>query len=214
MSKSIKRLSMGLLAGATVFAWWCGSGGVPAEETAAVRHFANQVWLQRMPENERDQVWHFVALDRGDGHGKIGAFGKASRWRQRAELFRWRLRGRRLGLFFPQQRKKAGIKVKTWNCEGEAPAPFELCLRFGSGDRSHTFYSKKGWKLRSLGEDVLESDTYDGASISAVLAALESAERADEDTHGHAELDGYAEMDGSQALEGLPVLTTPWEWGD
>jgi hypothetical protein len=41
------------------------------------------------------------------------------------------------------------LGVKTWRCEGDAPAPFELCLQL-TNPRGGTvmLYSRDDWKIR------------------------------------------------------------------
>jgi hypothetical protein len=51
-------------------------------------------------------------------------------------------------MFVPQDRAKGKVKVSTWECKGEAPEPFELCMKLtGDNGRSVTLYSRKDWKI-------------------------------------------------------------------
>ncbi|MFT5686069.1 MAG: hypothetical protein ACI8RZ_007024, partial [Myxococcota bacterium] len=46
---------------------------------------------------------------------------------------------------FPQDNKKAEVKVAVSRCE--APEPLNLCLTVGEGRGSATFYSHTDWNL-------------------------------------------------------------------
>ena len=98
-----------------------------------------------MPENQRDMIGHLVLLDMPEG--RVGAAGKSSQWRVMVELFQWGLEGNRLALFFPQDRVKGQVDVRTWSCKGEAPKPFELCLEISNGRRKAVFYSLEEWHI-------------------------------------------------------------------
>ena len=53
-----------------------------AEDTAGVKHFENQVWIERIPEDERDMIQHLVFINSKDG--RFGAVGNLHRlWRTR-----------------------------------------------------------------------------------------------------------------------------------
>ena len=150
MTKSMKRASLLVLAVCTAAVFWTLDDDTDEADAAHAEHLANRIWIERMPENSRDLVWHFVAIDHE--RGKFGAVGRSSNWRHFADVFKWRANGNKLVLNFPQERKRARVPVRTWECKGEAPAPFELCLKVGSGDRGHTFYSRRRWKVRPHGE--------------------------------------------------------------
>ena len=129
---------------ASVFGvWTLGSCLLREHDSASAEHLANQVWLERLPTDDRDMITHFLALDTRDG--RFGLVGRSSTWRHVLEVFKWDRKGDRLMLFFPQERSRAAFKVRTWECKGEAPAPFELCLEFARGERSLTFYSRHEW---------------------------------------------------------------------
>ena len=130
--------------GACAFgAWTLGSCVFGDHETAGAEHLANHVWLERLPTDERDMITHFLAIDSRDG--RFGLVGRSSTWRHVIEVFKWHREDDRLRLFFPQERSRAAFKVRTWECKGEAPAPFELCLELARGDRSVVLYSRHDW---------------------------------------------------------------------
>ncbi len=130
--------------GACAFgAWTLGSCVFGDHETAGAEHLANHVWLERLPTDERDMITHLLAIDSRDG--RFGLVGRSSTWRHVIEVFKWHREADRLTLFFPQERHRAAFKVRTWECKGEAPAPFELCLELTRGDRSVVLYSRHDW---------------------------------------------------------------------
>jgi len=145
MSKSGKTIvTLALVGAAAVGAWKLGAAVFGDDADAAkAKHAVNQVWIERMPSDARDQINHFVLVRHPEG--RIGAVGKSSQWRHFFELFMWGLEGEKLSVFLPQDQRKAQLRVRTWECAGEAPKPFELCLELGNDKRSVTMYSRKDW---------------------------------------------------------------------
>jgi hypothetical protein len=116
------------------------------DQEAGVRNLANQVWLERLPRDQRDTIWATVLLER---HGRrVGVLAHASRWRSASDGFVWRLEKEQLRARFPQDNKSYALRVRTWECAGEAPAPFQLCLEAKRGDQTLRFYSRKDWVVR------------------------------------------------------------------
>jgi hypothetical protein len=115
------------------------------DDTAGTKRLVNQVWIERLPETRRDMIGH-VALIKHQ-KGKIGVAGKSSQWRHFIELFEWKLDGNKLKLHFPQDQRKGQVNVRTWDCSGDAPDPFELCLEVSSGERKRVYYSRKDWVI-------------------------------------------------------------------
>jgi hypothetical protein len=146
MPKTMAKVLGLALAGASMYGLWSlASCGDEDEEVASTQHVVNQVWIERAPEGPRDMIGHLVLLDMPEG--RIGVTGRSSQWRHLIELFQWGLEGHRLSTFFPQDRVKAQVRVRSWRCEGEAPEPFELCLEVSTRSRSATFYSLEEWKI-------------------------------------------------------------------
>ncbi len=112
----------------------------------ATKDLVNRPWLNRMPTDERDTIFHLALLKHPKG--RVGAAGHSSQWRHRIEVMRWRLKEGRLGVRFPQDGAKGELGVKTWKCGGEAPAPFDLCLEISNDDRAMTLYSREDWEIR------------------------------------------------------------------
>jgi hypothetical protein len=133
----------------------------------------NQVWIERMPRDTRDLIWHFVALDR-DGV-RIGTLGRSSRWRLTSDRFIYAAEGNQLRGRFPQNGCHLRLQARTWKCAGQAPAPFELCLELKSDKNVYRYYSRNDWAIRPAG--TLDDDI---AWMNAVLPALPAAEVATE----------------------------------
>jgi hypothetical protein len=172
MSKSGKRIVAVALVGAAAVGLYSVGSSMFGEdgETAGAKHAVNQVWIERLPSDARDQINHFVLVRHPQG--KIGAVGKSSQWRHHVELFLWGLEGERLSVFLPQEQHKAQLNVRTWECADEAPEPFELCLELKNKRGSVTMYSRKDWIIEP--KDVAGSiaDIVEGApELAGVFAA-------------------------------------------
>lgn len=142
-----KVISLALAGACALGAWKLGSAVFSSEDEAAgARHLINQVWIERIPDNDRDMITHLLLLDTDDG--RFGAVGRSSAWRHVVEIFKWSLEEDRLALFFPQERTRSQFKARTWECGGEAPEPFDLCLELSRGDRSVRFFSHHEWVVR------------------------------------------------------------------
>ena len=105
----------------------------------------NQVWIERLPQDDRDMIHHLVLID--DEGERFGAFGKSSQWRHFVEIFRWAREGDRLTMLLPQERQRLDLGVKVWECAGEAPAPFQLCLELTNKRKTMRYYSRHDWSL-------------------------------------------------------------------
>jgi hypothetical protein len=117
-----------------------------SDREAGVRHLVNRVWLERMPRDQKDMV-HVAALIEREGR-RVGAVGQGSRWRLHQDFFLWRLDKDLLRTRFPQDGQRFGLRVRTWECAGQVPAPFELCLEARRGDEVLRFYSRRDWVIR------------------------------------------------------------------
>lgn len=171
MSKSGKTIvALALVGAAAVGAWSVGSALFGDDTDAAgAKHAVNQLWIERLPTDARDQVNHFVLIRHHQG--KVGAVGKSSQWRHHIEVFLWGLEGERLSVFLPQDQKKAQLRVRTWECSGEAPAPFELCLELSTQRGAVTMYSRKDWVIDPKDhQDSLAELIEDEPALAGVLA--------------------------------------------
>lgn len=191
MSKSSNKwVAVGLLGVAGVGAWMLGQRMFGGDDAAAesAKHAVNQVWIERLPTDQRDMVHHLVLVRHA--RGRIGAVGRSSQWRHFVELFQWGLEGEKLSVFLPQEQQKASLRVRTWECADEAPEPFELCLELGSGKRTQTLYSRKDWIIEPNDVDGSIAElTAEQPELAAVLAGLEPADAAEPDADAveHAE---------------------------
>jgi hypothetical protein len=144
MANSKRLLALVLSAGAIgVGSYYLLSGD--EDDAAGTKRLVNQFWIERMPETRRDMVGHLALIKHQ--RGKVGVVGKSSQWRHFIELFEWKLDGNKLKLHFPQDQKKGQVNVRTWDCRGDAPDPFELCLEVSAGERKRVYYSRKDWVI-------------------------------------------------------------------
>ncbi|MEM6995671.1 MAG: hypothetical protein AAF721_34500 [Myxococcota bacterium] len=141
-----KFLVLGLAAAAAYGAWTVGSSLLSDDaETEGTKYVVNHVWLERLPQNQRDMIGHVAIIDHPQG--RVGVVGKSSNWRHFIEVFMWKLQGKRLELFFPQEEQRSKVTVNTYDCEGDAPHPFEICMDVSGGRHTTTFYSRRDWKI-------------------------------------------------------------------
>jgi hypothetical protein len=142
-----------VLATGAIAVWQVGRHFI-GDQRSGPDKLINQLWVERMPANRRDMVWHFIAAEH-EGH-RIGALGQASMWRVHIDRFLWRQQGDRITIFTPQTGCRSTLEARTWKCAGEAPKPFELCLELTGHGKSFRYYSRDDWSVRP--KDRLESD--------------------------------------------------------
>lgn len=194
MAKTTAKVLGLALAGAGAYGLWTtGQSLLGDDESAGTDHVVNQIWIERAPQGPRDMIAHLVLLDMPEG--RLGGTGKSSQWRHFLEVFQWGLEGSRLSVFFPQERVKAQVHVRSWKCEGEAPEPFELCLEVSNGRRKAVFYSLEQWhidpdraeeSLAALREAYPELSSVEHDVVVPVAVPSE-------------ELQGYAEIDDAKS---------------
>ena len=160
-----------------------GYGGYLAVDAAistdaADDHVANQLWLAKLPENDRDLVKHMVLLDHDNG--RFGVWGRSSAWLHNFEVFKWAREKDRLLFFFPQTRKKGKAKIKAWKCAGEAPKPFQLCLEITKNGKKQLYYSREDWVIEpgNVAES-LEDITEDTPELEGLFDEVEDVDPAD-----------------------------------
>ena len=194
MSKHSNKLIALALVGACSFGVWKLGSALLSDETQGTKHAVNQLWIDHLPKDDRDMITHFVMIDHPQG--QFGAIGRSSQWRHMVDVFRWKLSGGKLGLFFPQDRARGEVEIETWECAGEAPAPFELCMKMTNKQgRSWMFYSREDWEIdpgsatESL-EDIVDDEPLLGAVLGTIdESAAEQADAIDlDDTRGWTEL--------------------------
>lgn len=200
MAKMTAKLLGLALAGAGAFGLWSlGQSLLGEDEAAGTKHVVNQVWIERAPEGPRDMIGHLVLIDIPDG--RLGGAGRSSQWRHVIELFQWGLEGNRLAMFFPQDRVKAAVNVRSWRCKGEAPAPFELCLEISNGRRKAVFYSLEDWHIdpdRADASLAALRDAYPelGSVGQEVVMPMLGGDDDDDDR------DSYVEVDATSVIAG------------
>lgn len=113
--------------------------------------FANRIWTDRSPKDDRDLVLYFVPIEIGSK--RSGVVQRASRYAFGGEVFRWSRDKSQLTLELPQQNRKTKLSLRTWSCSNEAPKGFDLCLELSDGQHKQRLYSRKGWRMPK-GEDV------------------------------------------------------------
>lgn len=169
-----KWIALALVAATGLGAYQLGLVGGAAQD--GMKHLANQVWIERLPENDRDMIHHLVLVQ--EGRDRFGAFGRSSTWRHFVEIFMWQREDNRLTLHLPQDRVRVDLTARVWDCEGEAPEPFELCLELkGQGGRSAHYYSRHEWTID--GELAPELEALIPAGAPALPEGLEFAADAD-----------------------------------
>jgi hypothetical protein len=198
MSKARNKFIALALVGGGAFAAYSLLAGPDAQDGAAkAEHLVNQVWLERLPQHERDMIGHLLVLDHP--RARIGVVGKSSQWRHFIEAFKWALEGDRLLTVFPQERARAQFKVKTWHCEGDAPHPFELCLQVSRGDRKAVFYSREDWVVEPQdAEGSLAELAEEYPELAGVYADVSESDAARMDA---VDPDAMAEVDGAWLLD-------------
>lgn len=189
MVKARTTISIAVVGALAAASLWAGGQLVgDSDEAAGTDRLVNQVWIERMPADGRDMVAHVVLLEHPQG--KLGVTGRSSTWRHFNEIFLWRLRGNELDTKFPQDRVKGSVRVRTWECEGEAPEPFELCLEIGHGGRTAVLYSRLDWVVRPherAGNVDLAAEYPEIAEVLAQLPAEAAVAAADFDAVEDAE---------------------------
>lgn len=168
MAKRRKTWIAFAVTGACLAALWSAGSSDGTSEAAGTKRFVNQLWIERMPKDERDMFGRIIAARTDDG--RIGIASRGSTWRHHVELFLWALEEDRLTAVFPQDRVRSKLQIRTWECKGEAPAPFELCLELRAGERRARFYSKREWKIRPRhGHDDLRTIADEHPSLASLV---------------------------------------------
>jgi hypothetical protein len=184
MANATKKIVTLAVAGGLAWGLWKVGGMLWSDDDASgTKHVVNQVWIERIPADQRDMI-RFVAFVKHP-RGRIGVAGKGSQWRQFLEGFQWALEGDRMTVVFPQDRVRANLRVRSWECEGEAPDPFTLCLEVSQGDRKARFYSREDWVIEPHDADSLEAIAADLPGIAEALpndGVVEVVELDPEDT--------------------------------
>lgn len=152
--------------------WKVGSWLLDDESRTGSKHLVNRPWIDHMPTDARDMVGHVVVIDHREG--QFGFTGRSSQWRHFIEGFRWQLDGDKLHFLFPQDQVRTSVQVKTWKCKGEAPAPFDLCMRITNANGgSAMVYSREEWEIDpSDVQDSIDELIEDEPALAGTLAGL------------------------------------------
>jgi len=185
-TKQRNKLIAVALAGACAYGAYEAGKCLIQDEAQGTKHAVNQLWIDHVPRDDRDMFSHMVLIDHR--RGKVGVLGRSSQWRHMIDLFRWQLDKDTLRVFFPQERAKGQVKLRTWDCEGEAPAPFELCMELQSktGD-SILLYSRKDWEVKP--QDVEDSIAEIAEDYPTLGGALDELDEDQVDALGAIDLD-------------------------
>ncbi len=170
MARTTRKFVALAVIGAGLFGTYKLGAAVFGEEVAQVR-LANQVWIERLPADDRDMIHHLVLVE--DGSDRFGAFGKSSTWRHFVEVFVWKASGQTLALDLPQDRKRVDLGYKVWECEGKAPRGFQLCLELtNKNGRSATYYSRHDWRIDGTSPEALAALAEAQPQIAPLLEEL------------------------------------------
>lgn len=118
----------------------------------------SRLWIERVPRDARDMIHQIVFLD-DDRAGQIGVRLHGSSYRRLFDAFSWSRRGSALKMLLLQDERTTDARFRAWQCAGEAPEPFELCLELREGPRVRSYFSRKDWIIRDLNDvDLLLSE--------------------------------------------------------
>jgi hypothetical protein len=167
-------------------AWSLMSDSDVAEiDAESAELMVNHVWIDRLPEHERDMIRFFAPIRHPQG--RVGIAGRASQWRQLADLFMWSLERDRLALFFGQEQVRWNASAKAWRCDVDG---FELCLELSDDRHRIRLYSRDEWEIDPKATVVAEALVEDAPQIAHIVEQALHEPRPAE-----ADLDGYAEDD-------------------
>lgn len=127
-------LTVTLLLGAGLL--WAAVG---ADALKGQPQISNRIWVDRVPSSPRDLTLQLVLVDKAKLRG--GVISQVSQWRWNAERMRYKTKGSRLTMEFPQDGRKTTFTTRIWSCKGEAPKPFDLCLELKKGGAKLVLYS-------------------------------------------------------------------------
>jgi hypothetical protein len=144
--------------------WMFGDG-----DAARSDRLVNQLWIERLPRDRRDRVFHLALVQQENR--RVGAVARASAWQAHIDAFVWQLRGNEISVRFPQTGQRLTGTVRTWTCKGQAPQPFELCLELRRGKDVLRFYSKHDWVIRA-GDPAMAAAAADMPAMAGWEAAL------------------------------------------
>lgn len=137
-----KLLWIGLLALGFCFGWRAFHGSTTTSDGGDPTLMLDRLWIDHLPDNERDNVRAFVALSRQP----LGAFETRSRWKGDWEVFRHESKDDgNVRLVFPHSHEHEQVQVRTVRCDSDG---FDFCMELhGSSRGTRRYYSRKGWEI-------------------------------------------------------------------
>jgi hypothetical protein len=125
------------VATASVWSWKRTSEPVATDH----RLFADRIWIDHIPRNERDTIHIFAAIS----DQSIGVFQATSQWRGAFEAFRYEASSGELRIVYPQTGDRDKARVKARRCdEGQ----MDFCLEIDGASRGvKKYYSREGWEI-------------------------------------------------------------------
>jgi hypothetical protein len=131
--------------------WKFLSGLIGGPETAGADHLINQLWIERLPKDQRDHVHHVLLAEIRKQH--FGHVGYSSAFHIDSNAVQWRIERDTLTLHYMQADKVRNYRVRTWDCGREAPKPFNICLELDGDGKRERYYSRDDWKIRDMPSD-------------------------------------------------------------
>jgi len=137
MKKLVLLVILGTVATASVWSWKRTSEPVATDN----RLFADRIWIDHIPRNERDTIRVFAAVS----EHAVGVFQATSQWRGAFEAFRYEGRGDELRLLFPQTGDRETVRAKARRCDDGG---MDFCLELDGASRGvKRYYSREGWEI-------------------------------------------------------------------
>ncbi|MBC7975790.1 MAG: hypothetical protein H7138_12500 [Myxococcales bacterium] len=128
-----------LVVAVVVAGWRWQRGGEPDAQAASL--FADRIWIDHIPRNDRDTFQAFVAVT----EHATGGFQAASAWRGSHELFRYEANGGELRVIYPQTGERETVHAKARRCNEKE---MDFCLDLEGATRGvKRYYSRKGWEI-------------------------------------------------------------------
>lgn len=187
-----------LIAVVVYLLWKLFTGLLPRsnDTDGGLARVVNRPWLERIPKDPRDKV-HGLGLMQQPRQRRVGLATYGSMYRTVLDMVGWQAEGKKLTLLFLEKEAKTTFETKIWDCAGEAPKPFNLCLELKSGSKSFRMYSRSDWRR---GERLSEVPEWLSDEINFHLQAADTeAAGIDVDCPRCQELEGGDWIDGRGA---------------
>ena len=137
MKKLVLLVILGTVATASVWSWKRASEPVATDN----RLFADRIWIDHIPRNERDTINVFAAIS----EHSVGVFQATSQWRGSFEAFRYEANAGDLRIVYPQTGDREKARVKARRCDD---GQMDFCLEIDGATRGvKKYYSREGWEI-------------------------------------------------------------------